>query len=188
MSIYRISKNIEEYMFFAIDELNIYEKMENFDIDAFGRPLAFKWVAPNAEFFPSDSGSNIIPDVTQWAGADLILNVKANQVLANYLSALGETLPLAGRCDRSCIFNPTNMFGNEIIDSDNTTSIYFDDGSWKQLDKLSFVVGVEKLVPCVFTLNIDRGANLYCSDRFKIIVEENGLKGLLFESIDVGCL
>lgn len=183
MSIYRISKNIEEYMFFVIDDLDIYEKMESFDIDGFGRPLAFKWVAPNAEFLPSDSGSNIIPDVTQWGGADLIINAKAKQVLANCLSSLGDILPLAGACGRGWMFNPTKRFGNEIIDPDNTKSIYFDDGSWERLDKLSFIASVEKLVPCIFTIDIDRGANLYCSDEFKNIVEKNRLKGLFFELI-----
>lgn len=183
MSIYRISHNIEDFMFFTIDDMDVYDKMEDFNIDGFGQPLTFSWVAPKAAFIPSDSGSEIEPDISQWNGSDLILNVKAKQALVNILKDLGVFLPLAGVCKDKALFNPTTRMGNDIIDPNKTTSAYFDDGSWEKLESLGFNEKAEELVPCLFTLEIDRGVNLYCTDAFKNAIEKNALQGLDFEKV-----
>jgi len=183
MSIYRISHNIEDFMFFTIDDLDVYDKMEGFDIDGFGQPLTFAWVAPKAEFIPSDSGSEIEPDITQWNGSDLILNSKAKQALEHILKDVGDFLPLAGACKDHWMFNPTTRMGNDIIDTSKTTSAYFDDGSWEKLESLGFNERTEQLAPCLFTLEIDRSVNLYCSDAFKTALEKNALQGLNVEKV-----
>lgn len=183
MSIYRISHNIKNFMFFTIDDLDVYEKMEDFNIDGFGQQLAFHWVAPKAEFIPSDSGAEIKPDITQWNGSDLILNSSAKQALGENLAPLGEFLPLAGACKDHWLFNPTARIGNEIINPEKTKSSYFDDGSWNRLEQLVFNSEAEKFAPCLFTLEIDRGVNLYCTDIFKSVVEKNELEGLNFELV-----
>ena len=77
----------------------------------------------------------------------------------------------------------TSRLGNEIIDPEKTKSTYFDDGSWDRLEQLVFNDEAEKLAPCLFTLEIDRGVNLYCTDSFKSVVEKNGLQGLNFEEV-----
>lgn len=183
MSIYRIVHNIKDFMFFTIDDLDVYSKMGNFDIDGFGLPLKFKWVVPKAEFIPSDAGSLVVPDITQWNGTDLILNEKAKVILCNELKILGEFYALTGACKEQWLFNPIIRMGNEIIDLDKTKSSYFEDGSWKQLELLVFNSDIEQLLPSVFSLSIDGGVNLYCSEVFKASVEKNQLKGLLFEKI-----
>lgn len=183
MSIYRISHNTEVFMFFTIDDLDVYDRMEGFDIDGFGQPLTFAWVAPKAAFTPSDSGSEIEPDITQWNGSDLILNAKAKQTLEGVLRDVGEFLPLAGACKDKVLFNPTTRMGNEIIDASKTISAYFDDGSWDKLESLGLNEKAEALAPCLFTLEIDRGVNLYCTDSFKTATEKNALQGLDFEKI-----
>lgn len=184
MSIYRISHNIEDFMFFTIDDLDVYDKMEDFNIDGFGQPLTFKWVAPKAEFIPSDSGSEVLPDITQWNGSDLILNAKAKQLLDTALKKLGDFLPLGGACKDNWLLNPIARMGNEIVDPDKTTSAYFDDGSWEKLESLYFNDKAEKLAPCLFTLEIDRGVNLYCTEEFKSAIETNELQGLFYEKIN----
>ena len=183
MSIYRISTNIDDYMFFTIDDLDVYEKMEEFDIDGFGEPLKFKWVAPAAEFIPSDSGSTILPDITQWNDTDLIISNKAREPLDNILKSLGEYYPLSGGCKDYSLFNPVTRMGNDIIDLDMTKSVYFDDGSWNKLESLVFNDKADRLAPALFTIEIDRGVNLYCNDSFKDEIEKSGMKGLKFEKI-----
>ena len=170
-------------MLFTIDDFDVYEKMEDFNIEGFGQQLAFRWVPPKAEFIPSDSGSEVMPDITQWNGSDLIINSNAKQALGDTLASLGEFLPLAGECKDKWLFNPTSRLGNEIIDPEKTKSTYFDDGSWDRLEQLVFNDEAEKLAPCLFTLEIDRGVNLYCTDSFKSVVEKNGLQGLNFEEV-----
>ena len=183
MSIYRISTNIDDYMFFTIDDLDVYEKMEEFDIDGFGQKLNFKWEAPAAEFIPSDSGSTFLPDITQWNGTDLIISAKAKELTDSTLKDLGEYYPLSGKCKDYLLFNPIIRMGNDIIDLDLTKSVYFDDGSWDKLETLVFNNKTDTLAPSLFTIDMDRGVNIYCSDSFKDIVEKNGLKGLIFEQI-----
>ena len=183
MSIYRISSNIDDYMFFTIDDLDIYEKMEEFDIDGFGEPLKFAWVAPAAEFIPSDSGSTTLPDITQWNDTDLIISIKARELLDSTFKGLGEFYPLAGKCSDYLLFNPVNRMGNEIIDLDMTKSAYFDDGSWDRLERLVFNEKADSISPALFTIEIDRGVNLYCTDSFKDDIGKSGLKGLTFEKI-----
>ncbi len=183
MSIYRIHQNIEDFMFFTIDDLDVYDKMEDFDIDGFGRPLQFNWSAPNSEFTPSDSGSTIIPDITQWSGSDLIFSDTAKTTLNKLLADLGEYYPLSGKNKNYCLFNPTDRMAHEIIDLEQTKSAYFDDGSWHKLEVLRFNEKAETLAPALFTLEIDSGTSLYCTDEFKLAVETSKLKGLVFESI-----
>lgn len=48
MSIYNIKPDIDNFMFFTIDD--VYKKIDNFNIDGFGKPLKFPWVAPQAKF------------------------------------------------------------------------------------------------------------------------------------------
>ena len=184
MTIYRISHNIDDFMFFTIDDMDVYDKMEDFNIDGFGQPLAFNWVAPNAEFLPSDSGGEVKPDITQWNGTDLILSQQAKQLLEDKLAHLGEFLELSGACKDYSFFNPTTRIGNDIINLNKTKSVYFDDGSWNKLEKLVFNAQAETDSPLLFTLEIDQGINLYCTEEFKIFLEENGLQGLLFEEIE----
>lgn len=183
MSIYRISTDIDDYMFFTIDDLDVYEKMDDFDIDGFGQPLKFKWDAPSAEFIPSDSGSTTLPDITQWNDTDLIISTKAKELLDSTLKGLGEYYPLAGKCKDYMLFNPVDRMGNDIIDLDRTKSIYFDDGSWDRLESLVFNEKADSIAPPLFTIEIDRGVNLYCSDSFKKIIEKSGLQGLTFYKI-----
>lgn len=183
MSIYRIHHNIEDFMFFTIDDLDVYNKMDKFDIDGFGQPLQFSWLAPKAEFIPSDSGATVLPDITQWNGTDLILNAKAKQTLNDILHSQGECYPLESASEEYWLFNPTNRINHEIIDLSKTKSTYFDDGSWKRLETLVFNKKAEQFDPSLFTLEIDNGVNLYCTDNFKETIETNKLHGLIFEEI-----
>ena len=170
-------------MLFTIDDLDVYEKMEDFDIDGFGKKLKFKWHAPAAEFIPSDSGSMALPDITQWNGVDLIISSKAKENLDSTLKDLGEYYPLSGGCESYWLFNPVKRMGNNIIDLDMTKSVYFDDGGWDRLEKLVFNAKADIITPALFTIELDRGVNLYCNDSFKDIIEKRGLQGLIFNKI-----
>jgi len=178
MTIYCIKPDIENFMFFTINDLDVYEKMDDFDIEGFGKPLKFSWVAPAAEFIKSDSGSTVLPDISQWNGSDLILSDSAKTTLDHLLKNNGEYYPLAGSCRGYWLYNPIRRLGNDIVDLEKTTSIYFDDGAWDRLEKLVFKPNVGKDIPAVFTLEIDRGVNLYCSEAFKAEVEKCALTGI----------
>ena len=184
MSIYSISQNVEAFLFFAIDDIDVYEKMDNFNIDGFGQALEFRWVAPKSEFLESDSDFKVMPDMSQWTGSDLVLSSNAKNTLSNILGNLGEYLELAGKAKDYCLFNPTQRIGNEIVNLKETKSSYFDDGSWKQIEKLVFNKEAGSQVPAVFTIGMDSGTTLFCNQAFKDTVESNNLKGLIFSEVE----
>jgi hypothetical protein len=181
MSIYYIDHDVNNFRFFAVDNLEVYEKMGDFDIDGFGKPLKFSWVAPTAEFIEGDSKSKTIPDIALWSGVNLIVSEKAKKILDGVIKDNGEYYPLAGACKTYWFYNPIKRLGNEIIDLEKTTSLYFDDGSWDKLENLVFKSDAEKCVPALFTLEIDCGVKLYCNSAFKNKTEEHGLTGLIFQ-------
>lgn len=182
MSIYSVNADIDNFMFFTLDDLDVWEKMEDFDIEGFGKPLKFSWVAPKATFIESDSGPKVLPDITQWSGNDLILSDKTKQLLDNLLKDNGEYYPLAGLGKTYWFYNPIKRLGNEVINLEKTTSLYFDDGSWDKLENLVFKNDAEKIVPALFTLEIDYGVKLYCNNVFKKGIEKHGLTGIIFSA------
>lgn len=183
MSIYRVSTNIDDFMMFTIDDLDVYEKMEDFDIDGFGKKLEFNWEAPRARFIKSDSGSQLAPDLCQWNGSDLVISSNTRQALFELIENLGEFLPLNGKCKKYWLFNPINKLGNDVINLEQTKLSYFDDGSWDRLERLVFRVSALEKLPAIFTLEIDRGIAIYVTDRFKAEVSEHNFTGLNFEVI-----
>lgn len=50
MNIYKVAINIDHVAMSTIDDIDVYEKMEDFDADGFGKPLEFNWVSPKASF------------------------------------------------------------------------------------------------------------------------------------------
>jgi hypothetical protein len=177
---YKINASINNYMFFTLDDRDAFKKMHDFDIDAFGNPLPFTWVPPCAQFIKSDSGSEIVPDITQWNGNDLIISSSVKSVLEIQLSDLGEFYPLAGRCQNYWLFNPIHRVGNKVINLEKTRSSYFDDGAWEKIEKLVFDRASVNQLPIIFTLQIDRGVNLYCTQDLKRLIENHNFDGLIF--------
>ncbi len=171
-------------MFFTMNDIDIIEKMEDFDIDGFGKALKFKWVEPNAEFIKNDARAKLIPDITQWSGNDLVFSNKTKLALSKLLDGSGEYLPLAGQGKDYCIFNPIQRMGSEIINLKETKNSYFDDGTWKAVEKLVFKKGAEKNVPPLFTIEMDSGTTLFCNQNFKDEVERPGLRGINFSLIE----
>jgi hypothetical protein len=186
MGIYRITQNIDNFMFFSIDDMDIYEKMEDFDINAFGKLLDFEWVSPGFSFNKSDTGSTILPDITQWTGSDLVLSNKAKHSLQILPGDVGEYLPLADQDGEYWLFNPTCRLGNEIINLEKTKSSYFDDGSWDRIEKLVFKTEAESTAPLLFTLELESGITLFCNQHFKDAVEAHGLSGINFSAVEQG--
>ncbi|WP_086930226.1 hypothetical protein [Agarilytica rhodophyticola] len=181
MSIYRIHSDIQNYMLFTVDDLDVYTKMESFNIQAFGQSLPFEWQAPKANFLPSDSGSTEKPDMTQWTDTILVLNKKAVDHLKNILETTGELFPLVGSCKDYMLFNSTQRQGNDIINLEQSTSSYFEDGAWERVEKLVFTKAAPNIVPPLFTIEYDRGCVLYCTDAFRHDVQRLGLSGLAFQ-------
>lgn len=183
--IYRISADLDHYMMCTLDDLDIYEKMGDFNIDALGTPLPFDWVAPHTEFLPSDDGNENHPDITQWSTNDLIVSQTALEKLSGLFTAdLIEDYPLAGDASNYRFINPILRVGNTLIDHERTRASYFDDGTVEDITELVLRKTATDDAPLLFTLDIDGGVTLYCNEEFCKAIALHKLKGLMFTEIN----
>jgi hypothetical protein len=184
MSIFSIDWDIRNYRFFTVDDLDVCDKMEDFDILGFGEKLKFKWVAPKAFFIDNDYGSETLPDITCFGSTELVLNQTARAVLDEYIGDSGEYLALDGEAKEYCLFNNTRRIGNDIVNLEKTKFSYYDDGSFDRVQKLVLTKDASDKAPPLFTITLDNGSTLFCNQSFKDTVEKNNLKGLVFSPVE----
>lgn len=183
--IFQIDFDIEAYAFCALDDYDIVEKMEDFAINTIGTPLSFEWIAPGVEFMANDDGITLRPDLTQWAGNDLIVSKLAAEYLAEFLtSKVVEKYPLAKEGVDYIYINPIIRLGNEVIDTNKTKFSYFDDGTVDNIEILVFKKTAMNNAPPLFTLDINGGGYLYCNEDFYKEVTKNNFGGLVFTEVD----
>ncbi len=184
MSIFNIRRDIDNFRVFTVDDLDICDKMEDFDICGFGEKLKFHWVAPKAFFIDNDNDSEALPDISTFDVTELVLNPKARKELDGYLRSSGEYLTLDGEAKDYCLFNNTRRLGNEIVNLEKTKFSYYDDGSFDRLEKLVFTNDSEDKVPPVFSIALNNGSTMFCNQGFKDAVEKHELNGLLFSPVE----
>ncbi|WP_018276049.1 hypothetical protein WKI13_02370 [Teredinibacter turnerae] len=182
--IYRISADLDHYMMCTLDDLDLLEKMEDFNIDALGTPLPFNWVAPSTAFIPSDDGGEQLPDITQWSTNDLIVSQDALTKLTPLLTPdRVEDYPLEGDAARYRFINPIKRLGNHVVDHEHTTASYYDDGTVEDITRLVLKQSATTDSPPLFTLDIDGGVSLYCNEAFYRAITQHDLNGLIFTEI-----
>lgn len=181
-AIYKLTPDIDNYMMFVLDDMDIYEKMEDFSIDELGQPLSFKWVAPSGDFIPSDTDSTVLPDITMWSTNDLIVSQSSFTVLERALTPdVIEIYPITGKGSDYVFVNPIRRLDNNVIDLNKTVMSYFDDGAFDRIEKLAFNKSIANELASVFTLSIEGGVHLYCREEFKVLIDNHQIKGILFE-------
>ena len=134
------------------------------------------WPTPDTEFVAIDDNvSAPIPDICKWIDASLVLSAKAYRLLGDALKPFGEFLPLTIRDEVFYIFNCLTLAKiNEDLCEKNIykgqeagiKSLVFDEKDIA--DKL------------IFKTHYDSCMDLYCSDRFKLIVQDYKLAGITF--------
>lgn len=129
--------------------------------------LAKYWPDMRTGFSQIEGGENLVPDVTCWVGATLLLSPRAYRLLADLLRPFGELLPLWIEKDLYYIFNCLTVCDAEGDDS-------------YQFKFVSSSVGGKAL----FKPPMDFDCSLFCLEQFKNAVEDFELKGVLFSNID----
>ncbi|WP_444918167.1 hypothetical protein [Microbulbifer sp. JMSA003] len=133
------------------------------------------WVDIGAKFVDVGLNNNANPDITTWNGTNLVLSPHAYDKLKNHLSSLGEFLPLTINNQTYFVFNCLNT-----VQADKSISeADIVDNLWMGVKSIGFD---ERSVKdnLIFKSKFDRCSALYCGDKFKSLVEELGLKGLIF--------
>lgn len=180
--IYQI-KYADDFMYFVMGDLEVLSVMPDFNIYDLGGDLSFDWVTPPGEFIKSDNGSTKVPDVACWGYSNPVVNSKAHQKLAPFLNEFGEFLPVSVEGIEYFIYNLKTQLGNEVVDIDNC-EVLTQDGFQIEVTKMAlFSDRIDDNKTPVFTVEFDQGVKLFCGDRFKDLVESEGLKGLCFKPI-----
>ena len=146
------------------------------------------WKPMNATFFDdSDSGKAIrVPDITVWPGnACLALNARAYDKLNQYLIGYGEFLPIVSEGKPYWLFHSTRRTSLDLIDAKKSARTINQTG-YVEMQALSFVESkcAEELV---FLSEFSDYRDMYCTEKFKALVEESNLEGLYF-SVDLACV
>lgn len=198
MIIFRLDRDTTKYMYFTFDLLAL---MPDFGSTVPGEVLDYDWEKPVGRFHSrtdeesGDPQSFKLPDITQFEGPALIINDAAKKILEPVLKDEGGFYEV--NCDGSkyWYFNPTICKDNEIIDLESSELVYAKDPRPPHVQiclgvcSMVFNDKAGKINENVFLVDFDGRATLYCTDKFKKILEENDFQGMLFSEdyIPVPC-
>ena len=179
--IYRLKYDRFNYMVFDISFNEIAAKL--------GTPFALhdttaKWQdfwVPLTGFFYDDSDSeNVIkiPDITCRFTDDLAMNQRAYDLLKEDLSPYGEFLPITVEGIQYWILHVNKFTDMAAVDEANS-SRFIDESTFINLEALAFKEDVIGDLLIFKTEYIDY-RNIYCTEKFKTLIENSGLKGLAF--------
>lgn len=177
---YRIQPVQDTYRYFELDAYDFLDKMgEEFEISDFGKPIQHAWRPIKAKYFSKIGGATTIPDITTYSTDMLALNQKAYDVLKATLEAYGELLPILVDDETYYLYNVTTRLPDDVIDFEKSEYEYVQE----ELAGLKTLIFAESKVAQdiqLFCVQNEYAYNIYCDDRLKNLVEENGLGGICF--------
>ena len=135
------------------------------------------WKKPETKFI--DYGGeppSLLPDISCWIDATLVLSPKAYRMLGELLQPSGEFLPVLVRDETYHIFNC--LVPGE---ADEKNSVFeYVNGNRFGLEHLEFMDSASELL--VFKSTLQSCLTLFCNERFKNAVEGFGLQGIIFDT------
>ena len=115
------------------------------------------------------------PEICPWVGGTLILSPKAFRLLKGSIKGCGEFLPIKVGPEEYQIFNCLSLGEDDLLASE----VEHDGDLALWVNGLVTAPVNDKQL--VFKSPLEKGATLFCTDRFKDVVESFGLKGLYFD-------
>ena len=125
--------------------------------------LAKYWPSMSSDFSAIEGGENLLPDLSCWIGATLLLSPKAYRLLGETLKPFGEFLPISIENDVYQIFNCLSIF---TVENGDKYQMEFDQADVK--NKL------------IFKPENGFDSHLYCLDQLKSAIESFKLQGGVF--------
>ncbi len=185
--IYRLRFDRFNYMVFDIWPDEVEAKLG--DMFILHEPLWKTFWKPLCAQFTDDSDKhNVIklPDITCWFTDRLALNQTAYDALASLLEPYGELLPVTCEGVPYWILHVTKKTGMEVVELTKSHREVIEEADYIGMQSLVFKE--EKLKDLlIFQTEFSGYKNIYCTEKFKALVEAAGLKGLLF-STDLACV
>ncbi len=134
------------------------------------------WSTPDTKFIDyGGEPSSIMPDLSCWIDATLVLSPKANRLIGEILAKFGELLPVTIASEIYYIFN---CFTKGEADEQGS-KIEYSNGIEVDLEHLEFKDSASKHL--IFKSDFEKCRTLFCGVQFKEVVELFDLKGLIFD-------
>jgi len=180
--IYRLRYDRENFLVFYISPHEIGAKLGNPFVLRRNPISAWKenWKPLSVEFADESDKKDVTapPDITVWFTDNLVLNQRAYQALQDTLSPYGEFLPVHCEGIEYWVLHITKCADPGAIDEKNSAR-HIDESSFINLERLAF--NEDKLSDVLlFRTEYTGYRNIYCTEKFKTLIEGAGLKGLLF--------
>lgn len=186
--IYRVKYDRQNYMVFDIsaDEIE-YGLGDIFLLYDSASSWSEFWKPLNGRFLDDSDSQQLVkvPDVSTWFINELVLNDDAFSKLSVHLSKCGEFLPVAVEGIPYWILHVNKFIDMHAID-ESKSERFLDAANCINLVSLTFNESeISDLL--LFRTEYTGYKNLYCTEKFKSLIESSGLKGLLF-STDLACI
>lgn len=184
MTIYKLTRDFENYYSFIIKNTELGRKMPNYSPRFKAQTRIAEWVNPAADFYASQNykKKNIsLPDVTTWVTGNIVFNQAAFDALSDHIKNAGEFLPANTGDTHVFIFNTLFKIDKQTFDKTRSTES-IDAGINTGLDNISFD-DTYLTNTILFKASTDHFLHTYCTQTFKDLIKKNNLCGLLFEPV-----
>ncbi len=190
MTTYRLINNVFEFKEAFVDFRAMRRNYDGLKVwfneknESLKNNLKDKWKPIDVKFDASSSAkkSSTIPDISVWNMSCLVISKKALEALEPLLEKHGEVFPLN---NNFYLFNCLSSINNSAIDEQNS-SFEIDQANADNTELL----GIPKkltLIPSeiknieIFKPEFSHNSFLICQDKFKKLVNQENLGGLIFE-------
>jgi len=129
--------------------------------------MADFWKLMRTDFNEIEGNENLIPDITTWIDATLLMSPKAHRLLGDSLVPFGEFLPIQIDGENYQIFNCLTMV-DAVEEKSSESDIVFNPDNIG--DKL------------VFKTRYNNCFDLFCGPRLKSAIKDFGLNGVTFDT------
>lgn len=182
MTVYAIRRDIPDYQMLDLDLLDVTRNLPDgvdldsvYDFSQLNTAMASWWETPETRYINTGSKKAQIPDISCWIDATLVLSPRAYRLLKDTLSNSGEFLPVQIGNDAHHIFNCFALGrpdeGKCVFNSE--------EGMEAGLKHLELDPSASNLL--VFKVKLEGCLTLFCTERFKDIIDSFGLKGVTFD-------
>ncbi|MCX2780930.1 imm11 family protein [Microbulbifer thermotolerans] len=184
--IYRLGFDRENYLVGDISLDEIKAKMGDYfalDRDCWSEI----WRPPEIVFTDESDKKNVTnpPDITCWFTDDLILNELAVNKISHEIEPYGELLPATCEGIPYWVLHVTQKTGMDTVDLENSKRTV-EEGGFIDVHNLKFLEDRLKDI-LIFKTEFSGYKNIYCTERFKALIESSNLKGLRF-SMDLASI
>lgn len=186
MTVYRMVMDAENYqqinlsikdLMLTVGKATGPKRLMNFSKENLA--LSDCWGSVVSDFSPTKEfpNSTSIPDISTWRGASLILSGRALETLEDLLTPFGELLPI------TCGGEPFTIFNCRIkgeVDESRSKQV-IENGIVMDVEALAFNE-VDVLDKLVFKSDYEGCRFVFCNEKFKSVVDNSNLKGIIFSS------